>query len=285
LSIATLRLMASEFEIRSDASGVLARLEAEAPQARQCHAIQARHCWNVTADAGGYYRLTEEDGRETTELSAAALQRSLLRRMSELALAALPHHSFVRAAIGHHAGHSFLLVGGRGSGKSSLATSLLLAGVSVSGDNLVLIRDGFAMAYPRRFMLWETSLPLLPALPPYTAPRLTRGSAAELQVPLDPSDLGGDWLIQPEPIDAVFCLDPNFGGRSLLRPCGTLEAAQRVLPNCSAPKARDPLWISRLCAMLGQAHTAVLTLGTLDSAIRWIRIALDRLPPARKPPQ
>jgi len=277
-----LRLLASEFQIRSNSSDILASLRDMAPRAQQDQPILSRHAWHIAATPG-YYRLIDENGVETIAFTAVLMENALRTRVGEQVFAALPHHSVMYAAIGHYAGHGFLLAGGGGSGKTTLAIALLLAGIEVSGDNLVLLRDGQAMAYPRRFFFWESTRSLLPTLPLYSGPPLLLGGGRELMSPIDPIDLGCDWRIGPTPIAAVFCLDPNFGGISTLRRCGTLEALQRIVPHCAPPESGDPTWIGRLCAMLDRTQTAILTLGSLDSAIRWIRIALERLPPAETP--
>jgi energy-coupling factor transporter ATP-binding protein EcfA2 len=279
MPIASFRVLASEFRIRCEAPDFLSRLTGNVTRARHEHPILVRHDWQVALGPGGY-RLIDDSGAGTIADTIDELHGQILRRISAEALAALPQHGLMRAAIGHHEGRCFLLVGDRGSGKTTLALALLLAGIEISGDDMVLWRADEAMAYPQRFHFWEPTRDLLPALPPYQGAPLLAGGNRQLKIPVDPIDLGCDWRIRSAPIAALFCLDTNFGGQSLLRRCSAVEALHRVVPQCGAPPSGDPAWIGPLSNLLAHAHTAILTLGTLDSAIRWIRIALDRLPPA-----
>jgi len=278
----TLQFLATEFEVACDSPEFLRLLSAGAPRATQLYPIEIRHGLRVEV-AGKGHHLLGDDGWEAAGFSTHTALTTLRQRMIERALSALPDHVLIRTAIGYHRGHAFLLVGGHNTGRSTLAVALTLAGFDVSGDDLALFRDGQVIAFPSRFLLWETSWPLLPELPALPGSEVPVGRGRERQMHLDPIDLGLDWVIRPAPIGAVFCLEPNYGGRSMLTPCSTVEAARRIIPHCGAPQSGDRSWTARLWATLDRAHTAVLTLGTPETAVRWIGTALDHLPPREHP--
>jgi hypothetical protein len=278
-----LQLLTSEFRIRCDIPDVLARLSDAVVRARQDQPIQFRLDWQIDESDDGYC-LTDASGAELATLTSLTASAAIRNRMIGHAVAGLPQHAILRAALGHHAGKGFLLVGGRDTGKTTLAIALLQAGFEVSGDELVLLRDGQGIAMPRRFQYWESTRDLLPDLPPYQGQPLLFGDRSrQLLSSIDPIDLGRDWHIRPVPVAAVFCIDTNFGGRSTLRRCTARDALPYVLPQSGSPTGGDPGWVARLYALLDRSHTAILSLGSLDEAIRWIRIALDQIPPAEGP--
>jgi hypothetical protein len=255
-----------------------------AQRPRQLGPIVMRHApWHVTA-APADYRFVDETGAVSEAASADALQHMLLQLMEDRALAALPDHGRLRGALAVHEGQGILFVGSPQSGKTTLALALLLAGFEVSGDDLVLIQDDHAIAMPRRFAYWETARDLLPMLPGPGDRALRLGDRrAELKLQIDPTDLGRVWTVRPVPIAAIFCLDPNFGGRSTLRRCTAREALPFLLAQYGPPPNGHPAAIGRFCAMADRSHIAILTLGALDDATRWIRRALEALPEPAAP--
>ncbi len=236
---------------------------------------QHRHDWQVSGGAGAY-RLTDERGDTASLGTIEALRNRIQVRMAEHSLAAWPAHGRLKAAIGRHDGRAFLLVGGPQSGKTVLALALLFAGMEMTGDHLALLDGGQAVAYPRRFDYWESAAALLPGLPaPDLPPLMFGGRSRQYQIQIDPRDLGRDWRIRPDPVGWIFCLEPNFYGQSSLRRCSPAEALRYILPNCRLPAIGGPLWTARLYALLDQVQPAILTLGTLDTAVDWIHRTLE----------
>jgi hypothetical protein len=97
------------------------------------------------------------------------------------------------------------------SGKTTLALHLLLEGMEMVGDELVLLRDGLAAAFPRKFYPRESSLALLPdvKLAGSDLPFVTDTHGAK-RIAIDPAELGRPWRIARAPVKAVFYLDPDF---------------------------------------------------------------------------
>jgi hypothetical protein len=253
------------------ASGVNRARQDEIPLRFRCD-------WRVGGGPDGYF-LTDEHGSATAADTVEALRDILSGRMADLAIGGFPDHGRLLAALGRHEGRSLLLVGGPNSGKTTLALALLLAGTEMTGDHLALVGGGQAVAYPQRFGYWETTRALLPCLPDHKLPPIyLDGRLRQHRVLIDPLDLGQPWRVRPDPIGWIFCLDSNFSGRSSLRRCSPADALHYILPHCSVPPAGGALWTARFYALLDRIEPAILTLGTLDTAVGWIqRVLADRV--------
>lgn len=221
----------------------------------------------------GEFRIDAGPDEQDFELTAFYAAENLLRRMYTGALARLPDHVRIRAAIGCRAGRTFLIVGPRRSGKTTLALSLLLEGWDLSGDDLVLLQDGESTAFPWKFVANDLSVGLLPLLRHLPG---TAGSIAARQdwyFAVAPSDFGADWKIAPAAVDAVFYLEPNYGARSEAVEVGKLDMARRLLGQANAPPSGRRGWIGDVARTLDGSRTYVLRLGELRSAI----VAMERL--------
>jgi hypothetical protein len=267
------RLLAAEFAIRTNSAALLDRLRTRMPQAEQDVPVTLREVLDVTW-TGTQFRIAG-GGEEDFELSLSSMRDRLTARMQRRAIEALPDHIAIRAACGAHAGRSFLLVGPKGSGKTTLALRLLLDGFAMSGDALVLLRDGAAVAVPRKFMLGEAGVaPIakLAAMPQYRA--AAQRPRAGRVVPLDPPSFGMPWRIAPAPVSAIFFLDANHGSRSIVRGCAKADLARRVMPLCAAPVTGRRVWVADLIATIDRAATYVVDFGDLDDAVAGIADAL-----------
>jgi len=214
----------------------------------------------------GEIRLTVDGQDVDFELTAVQAGENLLRRMHREALAALPDHVRLRAVIGRSGGRSFLVVGPRRSGKTTLALGLLLAGCEVSGDELVLLRDGQAVAFPWRFMVNEPSVALLPplrALPPVVA----RGGALarDWWFATDPAAFGQPWDIQPAAISSVFWLEPGRDSRSVVTETGKLDMTRRLLSQTTAPPSGRGGWLGDITRLVEGARTFRVAMGDVAS--------------------
>lgn len=202
------------------------------------------------------------------ELSVPTLVDELFRRLFDRALAALSGHIRIGAACGSTAGKSFLIAGPKGAGKTVMALQLLLDGFDITGDALALLRSGEAVAYPRKFVLGEESVALVPALAKSERfASIARNPRAQRIILLDPGEFGKPWRISPARVAAIFYLEPNFGAaRSILTPCPKVEMVRRLMPQCAPPASGRRDWLGDLCATVNQADSWVVALGDLPSA-------------------
>jgi hypothetical protein len=239
----------------------------------QQHPVSRVHRFQITRD-GARYRV-EEDGAvappmDTPEAAAYAV----FFRSHQLALAALPEFTKVHAGCATWQGRRLVAVGPPHAGKTTLMTRLLYAGFSVHADEMVLLRDGQALPYPRRFGVRGPTVALIPELAAFAPP----GVATPASLVVDPLRLGFEWRAEAGPVDAVLYLERNHGGGSRLEPCPKHVMAQRIMSQSTGPESGKRDWIRDVCAILHRSSSYVLWLGELDQAVAAIRAMLKGTP-------
>ena len=261
------RLLCCEFEIRTNSREIVDRLSLITQRAEQDVPIVER-CAATIDWTGEEFTINIGGVDEDFEMSATSALETLYQHLHNRAIAALPDHIRIKAASGIHAGSAFLIIGPERSGKTTLALSLMLEGLDITGDGLVLLRDGKAHAFPRKFHAREESLGRLPKLRPIDR---FPGSVINPQegriVALDPLEFGKPWRIVPASVSTMLYMEPNFGGRSALRLSGKVDMVRRVLPHCAPPASGRRTWLGDLSATIDRADTFVMELGELDSAV------------------
>lgn len=267
MHVERIQLLSSEFEIRTNSLELLDRVCCLAPRGQ--HEFSISHGCRISITwTGEEFRISNSDGGEDYELSTTAVIELLFKRMHRLALANLPDHIRLRAVTGNQAGQAFLIVGSKCSGKTTLALSLLLAGYDVCGDELALVRDGQAVAFPRKFLVREDCVELLPQLKSYQEfVDSAAHPARETLIAVDPTGMGKPWRIMPLEVSAIFLLEPNYGARTTIQPCGKLEMLKHIIPQCTPPSSKRANWIGDMSSTVDNTHTFTLRLGELSSAV------------------
>jgi hypothetical protein len=266
-------VLACRFDIAVDCERLAAWLAPMLPHAEQHYPVSRHHRFEVRREDGGY-RILEDGQARALAPAAEPAGAALCARIHELALAALPEFTKVHAGSASWDGRRFLAVGPAQSGKTTLMTRLVYEGFSVHGDELVLLRAGDALPYPRRFGVRPRTLALIPQLAEFARP----AAGGPRPIVTDPLQLGFEWTIAPAPVDAVFFLEPDHAGPSRLRPCPKYLMAQRVMSQSTPPRTGGRDWIRDVCAMLDRARAYVLSLGDLDSAVAAVKEGLRGAP-------
>lgn len=261
-----LRILACEFEIRSNSPDFIARLAYVAQRAEQTFPLEERYVVDVMW-TGEEYRISDASGEARLELSAKTTLEVLYERMHRHALGLLRDHIRIHAASGMTSQAIFLIVGPKRAGKTTLALRLIAEGYDVTGDEMVMLRDGEAVAFPRKFYVREGSLDLLPNVNALRAssPFVSNPMEGRL-IAVDPTCFGRPWRISAAPIAAILFIEPNHGARTTIVPCRKVDMVRRVLPECSPPASGRPDWIADLCRAVDNAETVIIRLGQLDSA-------------------
>lgn len=263
-----LRLLACAFEIRSNSADFMARLAYIAQRAEQDFPL-ARHCRMDVMWTGAEFRISGDDsGPAELELSASVALEVLYERMHRHALDRLSGHIRIHAASGLARQGAFLLVGSKRAGKTTLALRLMADAYDITGDELVLLHDGQAVAFPRKFYVRQGSLGLLPQVDALKAglPFVVHPKEGRL-VATDPTQFGRPWQIRPAPVAAIFFIEPNHGATSTILPCRKVEMVRRVIAESTPPASGRPDWIADLCRTVDRAETVTVRLGELDSAV------------------
>jgi len=263
-----IRLLACEFEVQSNSHEVMDLLSFVTQRAEQDVPVTHRSTITISS-SDGEFAISGADIDES-ELGVTSTVEILYETLYRQAFAAMPDHIAVRAITGMHAGHTFLIVGGKRAGKSTLAVRLALEGFNIGGDHVALVRNGSAIAFPQRFRLPPASLALMPKHPALVKYMTSTPQEGQL-IPIDPLDLGKPWRIAPAEVSCILYIEPNHGAETRIRVCGKVDMMRRVLPHCTMPVSRRADWISDLSTSINHAHTHVIDFGDLDSAVASIK--------------
>ena len=276
MHVERIQILSSEFEIRTNSCELLDLVCYVTAHAQQAFSISHRSVISVTR-SGEEFRISNDNGGEDCEMSAAVVIEQLFKRMHRMALANLPDHVCLRAVTGNQAEKAFLIVGPKSSGKTILAVRLLLAGFDISGDELTVLLDGKAVAFPRRFIVQGDCVELLPELKSCEEfATFASNPARETVIHFDPTRLGRPWLLVPRHVSAIFFLEPNYGARTRIEPCGKLEMLRRMMPHCMPPISKRANWIGDLSRTVDDSKTYMLRIGELDSAVLAVKERLKQ---------
>jgi hypothetical protein len=272
----TVQLVASAFDLATDDDSVARRLDDLLHSAQQQYPVRVRHALSVWRSAQTGWHFAEDDRPPTLADSIDAAIDLVDRRIHELALDALADHTKLHAGCAVWAGRRFLVVGRGGAGKTTLMTRLLgEEGCQVEGDELVLLHDGEAVAYPRRFGVRRLTLSLVPEVGAL-APHLTDGPGALEPggyhvLALDPARLNVPWRIGYGTVDVVFLLGERISGASRLSSCETAAALTRLMDQSAGPASGSGAWVRDLATLARNARLFELNVADLDSAVRLVR--------------
>jgi hypothetical protein len=270
----SIQLLSCEFHVSTNAEPVVRWLDGVRPSAVQDYPVSRRYRFEVRGEADGY-RVIEE-GEDHGVVGGLAEAGALVeRRLHELAFGALADCTKIHAGCATWRNRRFLVVGQGRAGKTTLMTRLLVEGFTVEGDEMVLIRDGRAVAYPRRFGIRRRTLRLVPqvgALAPYLSDVPEPDEPDGYQIlALDPSQLGLPWRIGSGPVDVLLLLEGRHAGPTLVRACPDHAMVRGVMAQSTAPSRGRAAWVRDVCMVVRGAASFLLTLGDLDSAVSVVR--------------
>jgi len=184
----------------------------------------------------------------------------------------------IHAGCGEWNGRRFIVVGEKGVGKTTLMLCLLYRGFRIIGDELVLVRDGKAMPFPRRFHVKEESMNLIPEMSDiFDSLPCNMTSYAQKMYSFTPQDAGYRWKIDEGIVRAVFYIVPNHRRESRLEECSKFMMVHKVMPMSFLSETEDHLKISHLCRMIDSANCYVLHLGNLEGVASALREKMDVL--------
>jgi len=253
--------------VRVDSAPLARWLDARLPDADQDFPVSVRSRVAIR-EIGDDYEIQVDDAAPHRVAGLDNAGETVLALLNRGALGALRGFTKIHAGCGRWHGRRFLLVGPRYAGKSTLAAGLLCCGAEIEGDELVVIRDGQATAYPRRLGIRAGALALVPGL---AAVRPAAGDGFYLS----PSALGLPWRIATGPVDAVFFLEPNHGGPTRVEACPRYLMVQRVMAESEAPESGGRRWIREVSGMIDRARCRTLHVGSLDGAIATVQGELE----------
>src|SRR5262249_11172774 len=130
-----------------------------------------------------------------------------------------------------------LIIGNRGSGRTTLVLRLMLEGFYVECEECVLVREQNVLALPRALRVKQETLRLLgpPASIVAASPSCEDWYGRRIYS-VKPSNGGQPWLIEAGPTSLLIFIEPNHGGTSILTNMGREEAFARLLETSHFPK-------------------------------------------------
>ena len=276
MSERVLQLLATEICIATDDPAIAAALDYIAPRAEQDVALRARVAYTVLRRGDGF--AIERDGASCGVVAQrAAVLGELFERIHAATLEPFADAVRVHAASGSCEGRAFLAVGPKGAGKTTLALRLLFDGWRVFGDELVLLREGRTLAFPRKFYVKPGTVGLIPELAGISetlpAVRDARGSPI---LAFEPGDAGLPWRIETVRPEVVVVIEPAFANESRIDEFPRFRTVERILSQAALPGHRKGEAIQEVCAAVDRCRTFLLRLGPLDAAAAALRDVLGR---------
>ena len=267
-------MLACEFEVISDCAELLRRLDHMVPRPAQPVLPGRRYQLAACRDGGGY-RL-EENGRPIgRERDQAAAARTLFWRMQVLALEAVPEFSRIHAGCASRNGRRIVAAGPARSGKSTLMARLLFEGFDVHCDDLVLLRRGEALPYPRRFFIRPEAVALIPQLAARSIDPFEWGGWDPGSLALDPLVLGFPWRIESGPVDIVLFLERDTCDTARLEASPKHAMAERLMFESTSPAGGPGDWVRDVCALVDRADCYVLRSGSLGASVSVLKEVLE----------
>ena len=227
---------------------------------------------------GGTYEITRsgEVCFSSDDLSKTIFNLSWL--MHRDALGGITDRIRIHAGCGEWAGRRFIVVGDKGAGKTTLMVRLLYGGFRIISDELVLVRNGKALPFPRRFHIKQDSMRLLPFMAELfeTLP-FNWTSYGHKMFSFTPRDAGFGWRIDEGDIQAIFYLEPNYGGDTRIEECPKYRMVEKVMPMTFLSETDDHLKIGELCRLMDNADCYIIHIGDLAGAVAGLQEKLSVL--------
>jgi hypothetical protein len=255
--------------VRSDCERFLAALDYRNQRAAQDFPVSRVHRFEAWRRGRGY-RLRENDKDLEPKSEAEGAAESVFWRMYELSIEALPEYTKIHAGCVNLNDKRMVIVGPARAGKTTLITRMLFEGFAVHCDDVILLRQGEVLPFPRRLWIRSDSVALLPQIAEYVA----RSPQRREHFSLDPTELGFQWRISGAPADAIFFLKPSHGSSTRVEACPQYTMANLIMSQSNLPAAGARDWVRDVCAMLDTAACYLLHCGDLDSAVEAVKSVL-----------
>jgi energy-coupling factor transporter ATP-binding protein EcfA2 len=216
----------------------------------------------------GFYRLRLSDGRLVEGTAIYVLEtvhRLILGQLGQEA----PGAPLIHAACARVRDLPVLLVGAKGSGKTTLVLHLLARGYGVEGDEHVVVRGTDLVTRPRNLRVKQGSLTLVPTLASAIrrAPSVADWNGLPIYA-VSPSIAGRPWRIGAMRARHLVFLEPNHGGHTVAKPISTDRAFALLMARCLLPDTGKAQAVARLRAVAREAQSWEMSLGDLAGAER-----------------
>jgi hypothetical protein len=214
----------------------------------------------------GFYRLRLSDGclvEGTAIYVLETVHRLILGQLGQEA----PGAPLIHAACARVRDVPVLLIGAKGSGKTTLVLYLIARGYCVEGDEHVVVRRADLVTRPRTLRVKQGSLTLVPALARAIrrAPSVADWNGLPIYA-VRPSIAGQPWRIGAMRARHLVFLEPNHGGHTVAKPISTDRAFALLMARCLLPDTDKAQAVARLRAVAREAQSWEMSLGDLAGA-------------------
>lgn len=230
---------------------------------------EPEHLYSVVEPGPGSDRGTRlylDDRRIAASPSPGLAVATLLWHLNRSAVASLPGHLLIHAAVVGTGGRAMLLPGRSGAGKTTLAAGLVGAGMGYLSDEVAAVDP--------------TTLTVEPFPKPLTVKDGAWGVMAPLAAPagdVPQRYRDGSWHVDPRDIRAgsiagrcppALIVFPRYqpGGSTELSPVGRAEALAQLATHTFNVPYSGQRGLSVLAAVVRQCRTFSLVVGDLDQA-------------------
>ena len=164
-------------------------------------------------------------------------------------------------------GRRVLVVGRKGSGKTTLSLHLLARGHGFEGDEHLVVLPNSVVARPRTLRVKGPSLTLVKNLPATLrdAPTVPFWDGS-LLYSIDPRCLGATWTIRSGALDAIVMIEPDFGARSFANRLGIEEGFRALVDHAAFPQRAIAAELARIRVLAATTPMYSLRLGELEGA-------------------
>jgi hypothetical protein len=231
----------------------------------------ARHLVLRVETDRGVYRIVENGRILHQQVNPRAIVEYLYGHLFGESLQDDPEAPLIHGACLRRNNRRLLLVGAKGTGKTTLTLRLMLAGYDIEGDENVFVFADAAVARPRALHVKQAALPLLPELADMISRRpYLEDYLGQRIYNVDPRCVTSSWQIRHAPIDLVILLRANHGGYSSIRPVPPLALVREIMTEAGLPPSQRGAAIGAVIAMCARAKGFDLSLGEHAGAIACI---------------
>jgi hypothetical protein len=165
-------------------------------------------------------------------------------------------------------GRRFVVIAGKGTGKTTFLLKCLSSGVPVEADEHVVVRQDHLLARPRTMRIKASSLDLMPELGErILASPAVKDWAGNAIYSFAPRTDAVDWQIAPGRASFLVFLEPNHGGLTSAARLGREEAFERLLKSIYLPpRGRGPA-LARVHCLAGETKCYKMRIGELSRAL------------------
>ena len=269
------QLLGSKVDILCEDPGVAETLKYIPVKARQDFPITNRLSYSVSGQ--GPYRIDEKDDFLDSVDSADDVLFVIYGRVHRRILERVVLSGWVvlHGALAAINGCRILLLGDKGSGKTALSARLLFSGHRVEGDEMVLVRNGQVLAFPRSFHFKPGIERHAPELVGRLEGLPKKKMGGDDLIAFDPARFGFDWSINKGPVDVVVWVTPNHGKATSISELKPFAIIQRILGSSLGWGEHRDILVAE-ATRLGAAGGKELILGDPESAVSTLETAVTR---------